>query len=79
MKKTILMIFVTVVAICIFASCKKACVCTVTINGLTIDQVEYDDLTGRECEAQTDIAMQQVMDAYGAPSPFGLQISCSHL
>ncbi len=73
------MVFVTFAVICIFASCKKACVCTATINGQTIDQVEYDDLTGSECEAQTDIAMQHAMDAYDAQSLVGLQISCSHL
>lgn len=79
MKKSILLAIIAVVSIGLFPSCSKTCVCTATLNGQTIDQVEYEDLSGSECEAKVDETTQHIMDTYDPASIIGIRISCSHL
>lgn len=79
MKKNVLPIIATVATTIIMASCSKQCTCTATLNGQTVDQVVYEDMNGKECEAQTDITLQELMQNYDPQSLVGLEISCSHL
>lgn len=79
MRKNALLIITAIVAAIFFASCSKQCSCTATLNGQVIDQIVYEDMTGRECEAQTDVVLQDAINTYDPQSLVGLEVSCSHL
>ena len=79
MKKIIFLTISLIATICVFSSCSKTCTCTATLNDQVLDQVVYEDISGTECEAKVDEAMNQVMQNYDPQSLVGLSISCSHL
>ncbi len=79
MKKIIFLTISTIATICVFSSCSKTCTCTATLNNQVLDQVVYEDLSGEECDAKVDEAMNRIMENNDPQSLVGLEISCSHL
>lgn len=64
-----------------FSSCNKYCVCTVTKNGSTIEQIDYSDeeLNQEQCMSKVDETWNRLMSTYKAESLVGVTVTCDHL
>ena len=80
MKKLFLFLAITSVVFA-FSSCGKYCVCTVSKNGSTLEQIDYSDqeLSSDECFNKVDETWDQLGRIYTPESLVGVSVTCDHL